>query len=169
MIVIKTIISILIIITGALIGNHKSKKFIDRKRILEEAVILFSNMKSNMTFRLVSIPDAIESARVMFKTQLRDVLGAITTMMLDKRIDEKSILTELENIYCLKEYDRQLISNTVYSLGSSSLEGEIGILDLAITKLTKEAEEAQEEKIKNSKLYKTVGLVFGIMLVIIFV
>lgn len=169
MVIIKIIISVSIIAIAAILGARKSKKYSDREYILNEAILVFNNIKSNIKYKCISIPNAIEEARINLKTELKNVLGSISISMIDNGINERLVLEELDNLYSLKQYDKILISNLICSLGSSSIDGEISTIMLGITNLEEELKEAREEKIKNTKLYKTVGIVCGLMLVIIFI
>ena len=53
------------------------------------------------------------------------------------------------------------------NLGRSDLDGQINIIENGINIIENQIKEANDIKIKNSKLYKTVGVIAGIMIVII--
>ena len=54
-------------------------------------------------------------------------------------------------------------------MGRSDIEGQINIIQNTINILENQINEANEIKNTNSKLYRTIGIISGLMLVIIFI
>ena len=52
-------------------------------------------------------------------------------------------------------------------LGETDLEGQISQIDITLSFLDKQIQEAETEKNKNEKLYKKLGTIMGLALVII--
>ena len=82
---------------------------------------------------------------------------------------EGSIEKNIIEIESLEKYDKDIIISTFKNLGRSDIEGQINIIQNTINILENQIVEANEIKNTNSKLYKTIGLITGIMLVIIFI
>lgn len=169
MVVLKLILASGIVICGALIGIRKAKKFENREKILRESITFFKTLKTEIKYMMSTLPNAIESARVNLVTSLKDSMGAISVSMLDGDISEYGISRNVENIDELLPYDKQVITNGIYTLGSSDIESEINIVDNTIDLLINQYVEAKDIRQKNSKLYKTVGLVMGVMIAVIFI
>lgn len=169
MIIFKLVLTSGIIICATILGIQKSKKFENREKILRESVTFFKILKTEIKYMVSTLPNAIESARVNLTTALRDCLGVISVGMLDGNISEALISQNIDSINDLLSYDKQLITNGIYMLGSSNIESEINIVDNTIDLLINQYVEAKDIRQKNSKLYKTVGLVTGIMIAILFV
>ena len=54
-------------------------------------------------------------------------------------------------------------------LGKSDLDGQISQIDITLNFLDKQIEEAEIEKSKNERLYKKLGTIMGLTLVIILI
>lgn len=166
---IKLVIAVFIIIVCFMLGLSKSKKFENREYILRESILLFKGLENEIKYSLNTVPNAIEIVRQSMNTYLKDVLGAISTKMLKTNIIALDISCELDKLVELTSYDKQIITQGIMSLGNSNVEGEMGFISLAIANLETQLTDAIESKKKNSKLYKTVGLATGLMLVTIFI
>lgn len=169
MVILKLVLASGIVICGTLIGIRKAKRFENREKILRESITFFKTLKTEIKYMMTTLPNAIESARVNLVTSLKDSMGAISVSMLNGDISEHSISSNVENIDELLPYDKQVITNGIHMLGSSDIESEINIVDNTIDLLINQYVEAKDIRQKNSKLYKTVGLVMGVMIAVIFI
>ena len=79
------------------------------------------------------------------------------------------MLNELDRLDSLTSYDKQIILTGITSLGTSDVDGEQGIINMTISSLENELCDAIENKKKNSKMYKTVGLATGLVIAIILI
>lgn len=161
--------SILVVIVSAALGLNKSKKFVEREHILSESITLFKRLQNEIVYLLSPLPNAIESARINLNTQLKDVVGSIGLSILQGSFNLHSVEMELSALFQLTQYDKQIIASGLVSLGMSDVSSQIGIIANTIELLEAQKNDAREEKVKNSKLYKTVGLISGVMLAIIFI
>lgn len=169
MLALKLIIAISIIIICTMLGMSKSKKYESREHILRESIMLFKGIENEIKYSLSTVPNAIEMVRQNMHTRLKDVLGSISYNMLKGNISSQDISFELDNLIELTSYDKQVITQGLSMLGKSDVEGEIGVISLAISNLENQLGEAIESKKKNSKLYKTIGMATGLMLAIVFI
>ena len=69
----------------------------------------------------------------------------------------------------LTEEDKEIIKNLGRMLGKTDLEGQVSEIKLVQNFLNTQIEIAEEEKQKNEKLYKTLGGVVGLAVIIILV
>ncbi|MCI8309732.1 MAG: hypothetical protein HFJ45_06055 [Clostridia bacterium] len=69
----------------------------------------------------------------------------------------------------LKDEDREVLSMLGKMLGKTDKFGQIQEIDIVSKFLDKQIENSEEEKRKNEKLYKTLGIVCGLTLAIILV
>lgn len=167
--IIKWILSILVVIVSAALGLNKSKKFVEREYILSESITLFKRLQNEIVYLLSSLPNAIESARINLNTQFKDVVGSIGLSILQGDFNLNSVEMELSTLFQLTQYDRQIIASGLVSLGMSDVSSQVGIIANTIELLEAQKNDAREEKVKNSKLYKTIGLISGVMIAIIFI
>lgn len=169
MLILKIIIAISIVGLCTALGIIKSKKYESREYILREAIGMFEGIKSEINYTLTPIPNAIESVRQNMKTVLKEVMGAVSFELLQYNASADAITCEIAKLEELTPYDRQVISNGIISLGKSSIEAQSGTINMTCATLKSQLQDSVEEKKKNSKLYKTVGLATGLMLAIVLI
>jgi len=164
---IKLFIAVCIVVIAALIGIKKAKAYEEREQIIRESITLFNRVGNDIRYNLTVLPNAIESARHGFNTRLRDVLGSISTAILDNSYSEETVAQEINTLENLKAYDKQIISQGIISLGSADADTQMNLIHGTVATLSELVSEAREEKCKNSKLYRTVGIVTGLMIAIV--
>jgi len=169
MIMLKLILAGGIIAACTGLGISKSKKYESREYILRETIMLFKGIENEIKYSLTTIPNAIEIVRQNMRTYLKDVLGAIVVNMLKGNISAFDLSLELDRLVELTSYDKQIISQGLSMLGNSDVDGEMGVISLSLANLETQLEDAIENKKKNSKLYKTVGMATGLMIAIVFI
>ena len=129
-------------------------------------------VENEIKYMMNILPNAYEIARQKLNTELKIKIGNIVIDILEmKNLDlvENSIEKNISDISCLEDYDRNVIISTLKNLGRSDVEGQINIIENGITTLENQVTEANEVKLTNSKLYRTIGIIAGLMLVIIFI
>lgn len=171
MFVVKFLIASLIVVLSMIIGISKSKKYEIREKILREAKLLFGSLQNEIRYMLRTLPDAIESIRHGMSDNFSYALGSISTDMLSENgeIAPKSIHNNISNIYSLTTYDREIISNGIASLGKGDVDSQINIINSVMEVLDNQIVEARDEKLKNSKMYKTLGAAIGLVIATIFI
>ena len=172
MLTIKVLISVAIISISTYIGILKSNKLKSREYILREMVTFLGLVENEIRYMMSIMPNAYESARQKLNTNLKDVMGKIVVDMLkfdNTSLVDQSIVTNISTLDTLYDYDKNVFASTLKNLGRSDLDSQINIIENGINILQNQIKEANEVKLKNSKLYKTVGTITGIMIVIIFI
>lgn len=161
--------SALVVIISTVLGLNKSKKFVEREYIISESITFFKRMQNEIVYLLSPLPNALEASRMNLKTELKDVIGSIGCSILQGNFNITSVEKELSKLSELTQYDRQIISSGLVTLGKADVSSQIGIISNTIELLEAQKLDARDEKVKNSKLYKTVGLISGVMIAIIFI
>ncbi len=172
MIAFKIIIGGLIVVVTTYIGFLVAKKLQKREETLRETILFFDMVENEIRYMLNVLPNAYESARQRLKGDLKIVIGQIVVDMLASDNYELSGKTISSNINLLKEltsYDKEVIISTLKNLGRSDVDAQVNILENAKRTIQVQIDEAIEYKNKNSKLYKTVGTIAGMIIVIILV
>ena len=169
MLILNLLIAVAIVCVCTILGFIKSKKYESREYILREAIGMFKGIKNEMTYTLTPLPNAIEVVRQNMKTVLREVMGAVSFELLQYNSSNENIANEINRLEELTPYDRQVVSNGIIALGKTDVEGQIGIINMTCTTLETQLEDSIEDKKKNSKIYKTVGLATGLMIAIVFI
>ena len=171
--VLKLIASIGIIGVSSYLGYVKSQKLKDREYILRDMVTFLEMVRNEISYMLSYLPNAYEVARQNLNTRLKEVIGNIVVDMLNKDYSNEvvfaSISNNLSQLSELSEYDKSVFSSILNSLGKSDLDSQLNIIENSIKILENQIKEANETKLANSKMYRVVGTIAGIMIVVIFI
>ena len=172
MFVAKFSICIALVVICTILGIKKSKKYEIREYILNDYITTFKSLENDIKYMLVSLPDAIEKIRHTLRDDIKDVLGAISIHMLnesDINSMNKKIISEINSMYELTSYDKEIIYQGFSSLGKADVESQISIIQNTVVSLSRQLNEANEEKNKNFKLYRSLGTAIGLMIAIVFI
>ena len=170
MYIFKIFVSIMIVIGCGYIGVYKAKKLRDREYILRDMVTFLGLVENEIRYMLSILPNAYEVSRQKLLTSLKISIGQIVVDMLASDSEfgiDQSIVRNISSLEGLTEYDKNVFLSTLKNLGRSDLDGQINIIENSINIIENQIKEANDIKLKNSKLYKTVGIIAGIMIVII--
>lgn len=171
-IALKFLLSLGIIALSGYVGVIKSRKLITREQILREMVVFLNLVKNDIRYMMNILPNAYEIARQKLNTSLKIAIGKIVVDMINYSSNtmlEQSITKNISEIEELTKYDKEVFISTLKNLGRSDLESQINIIDNSINIIENQIKEANEIKLKNSKLYRTVGVITGLMIVIVFI
>ena len=171
MIFFKIIISIAILCITSYIGIEKANYLKSREDILTDMITFLKLVENEMIYMLNSLPNSYEISRQRLTSKLKDVIGAIVLDMNEYGADkiDMSITNNINLLSELNQYDKDIIISTLKNLGRSDLESQNNIIDNAITILRKQINEANSIKNKNSKVYRTVGIITGLIIVVVFI
>lgn len=171
MFVLKIILAIIIIIITTNLGMLKSKRLHDREYILREMITFLIGVQNEIKYCLSLLPNAYEAARMGLKTDLKYAIGNIAVDMLKEEdyLVDRSIVENISEIEGLEDYDKNIIISSLRNLGKSNVEGQINIIQNSIATLENQVKEANEIKIKNSRMYRTIGMLSGLIIVVVFI
>lgn len=172
MTIFKIIIYLAIIALTSYIGVLKSKKLKDREYILREMITFLNLIENEIKYMMSMLPNAYEVSRQKLVTELKPAIGNIVVDMLSIEnyyLIDQSIVENISNINGLTEYDKNVFISTLKNLGRSDLESQINIIENSINILENQVKEANEVKLVNSKMYRTMGVITGLMIVIILI
>lgn len=171
MIIIKYIELILLLITSTFIGIIYSKKYAKRLDNLTEIKNALIILRNKIKFTYEPIPDAFEDISSNFKDGIKTIFDDASKQMKNKSAStawEESIDKNAKNIF-LKDEDLKTIKKLSKMLGNTDIDGQVNNIDLVVELLNNQIKDAQTEKAKNEKLYKTLGISVGLTLVIILI
>ncbi len=171
MIFIKIVISIVILCITSYIGIELASSLKEREEILIDMITFLKMVENEMIYMLNSLPNAYEISRQKLNSKLKDVIGAIVIDMTNYGVDkiDSSITNNINNLTALEEYDKEIIISTLKNLGRSDLSSQNNIIENGIAIIKNQIKEARSIKEKNSKVYKTIGIISGLIIVVIFI
>lgn len=171
MVIIKIVVSAAIVCISGYIGIEMASLLKAREDILTEYITFVTLVKNEMTYMRDSLPHAYEISRQKLKTRLKYSIGAIVVDMEKYGVEKVDISIEenIDTLDGLMEEDKNIIASTLKNLGRSDVDSQINIINNSVEIVRKQIKEAQTNKNKNSKVYKTVGIITGLIIVVIFI
>lgn len=169
MIIIKFCLLLLVFGASMLIGITISKRYRNREKELKEMKNALNMFETKMRFTYESIPEIFPE----IAEKIDGSIGKIFEMAIEK-MEEMSAgdawnesIEKIEN--SLTQEDKKVIKSLGRMLGKTDIEGQISEIELVSHFLDTQIELAQQERRKNEKMYKTLGGVIGLVLVIILI
>ena len=167
MVFLKTINLIGIFFICSYIGIMKAKTYENRVFELSQFQNALSMFKSKIEFTYEPLKNIFEDiSNVIYKN--KDNIFSLTIK------ENKEIYTSwcesIDNLKTNFDYeDKQIIKMFGKLLGKTDIKGQVNEICLTQNLIEKQLQKAEIEKNKNVKLYKTMGIVFGIGICIILV
>lgn len=168
--VIKYIFMFLIFIISLLIGNSISMKYKDRVIELKDFKSALNLLKAKIKYTYEPIPAIFMEISKKFENTVGDVFKISKEKMKENPAGEawESAIDEY-NFLSISKEDKKVLKGLGKLLGKTNKDGQIGEIELTEQFLDMQIEKAEKERIKNEKLYKTLGGVVGCTLVIILI
>ena len=164
---IKFLILSLIVLICTYIGYLKSLKYKNRLEDMKVFRNLFHILKSKIEFTSQPIKE------ILNEYNGNQNMNFFVNKIIDN-LEEENLLnawkTALkESNFNLKREDEQIIVELAQVLGTTGKNDQIAQIDLTLTFLEKQIEEANFEKNKNEGLYRKLGLISGLVVAILLV
>lgn len=146
-----------------------SKKYSNRLRELKEMRKAFNFFEEKIKFTYEPIPDVFEEISHKVQDNIGEIFYNSSKSMENESAGvawEKAV-DEANNNFT-KE-DKDIIKGLAKMLGKTDIDGQVSEIRLTCKFLDVQIKDAEIEKNKNEKLYKTLGATVGLALVIILI
>lgn len=153
----KLILCVIIIISSASIGFYYSDSLIKRKIILESFVVELKNCSTIIRYNSSSLSKVFENNFMNY--------------VFNEHRSFSDQWCEMLKLYknVLKSEDIRILTDFSKNLGTLDLCGEVTNIELYIEMLKSQIKDAESEINVKSKLYKTLGMSFGLAFVILII
>ena len=160
----------LILICCTSIGWIISKKYKDRVielKILQNALLI---MQNKIKFTRKPLQEIFNEISKLDNNQIISVIFyKIGEKLKNKKIGQSidEAFKEEKSWISLKEKDIKIFKNIGNMLGKTDVEGQMDEINQVKLLLDKQIEEAELEEKKNCKMYKSLGTIVGLMIMIL--
>jgi stage III sporulation protein AB len=166
MIIAKYITLIGIMIISSYLGIIKAKTFEDRVCSLNEFQNSLVMFKSKIEFTYEPIKDIFEEiSKIIYQDKENIFLNTIK----NKKDIYRSWCEAVDYENKLWKEDKEIIKMMGKLLGKTDLKGQVSQINLSLNLIDKQIEKAEIEKNRNVKLYRTMGIIFGMGICIILI
>lgn len=169
MFILKTILYILIIATSSGLGIMLSQKYIKRVDELKAFKSALNMLKTKIRYTYAPLTDIFTDISKSLRGNISVLFqNAHEQIEIQGATEGFCAAIEMTNLNVSKE-DKQVMKNLSKLLGKTDAEGQINEIELTESFLETQIERAEIEREKNAKLYKTLGVISGVGIVIILI
>ena len=169
MIIIKYIILLIILLVSISIGFLLSNRYKQRVIELKEIKNFLGILKTKIRFTYEPLPEIFSENLESFEDNILELIKNAKNKMnfmsagiaWQEAIEETNLNLNLE--------DKNILKKMGKLLGKTDIEGQLSEIEVTENFINKQIDKAEEEKGKNEKMYKTLGIVAGIGMVIILI
>lgn len=169
MIIIKMIIYTLIFLTCSFIGILKSQKYADRVKELKEFKTGLNIFKTKINFTYEPIPDIFKQISEKLNSNIGEVFKVATQKMKNVTAGEAWNIAISESILNIEDEDKKVLKGLGNLLGQTDIRGQVNQIELTNNFLDEQISKAITQKEKNERLYRSLGMIIGIAIVIVLV
>ena len=166
---IKILIYSLIFLTCSAIGILKSQKYTHRVNELKEFKNGLNMFKTKIRFTYEPLPEIFKQTSRLVSENISKIFVNASKYMKEVSCEDAWNRSVSESNTYLNKEDIENIKGLGKLLGKTDKEGQISHLELTKTFIEMQIKKAKDEEEKNAKMYKTLGVIFGLAIVIILI
>lgn len=172
MIIIKSLILVMLLGASSFIGVLISGKYKNRVSDLREMKNALSMFETKVRYTYEAVPEIFKQIAGNFQSENSSIAKifkiASENMKYRPAGDAWALALEVTDTNMNKE-DIKTLKGLRKLLGKTDVEGQLSEIELTTSFLDIQITQAEKEKEKNEKLYKTLGVVTGLAIVIILI
>jgi len=150
-----------------MIGILISKKYSNRVRELREFKNALHMFKAKIRFTYEPIPEIFKEISTSINSNIGSVFSIASNNMKLLAAGRAWDLALNTNLLNINEEDKNVLKNLSKLLGKTDMEGQVNQIEITETFLDEQIAKAEEEKKKSEKMYRSLGVIIGLAIVII--
>ncbi|SCG83304.1 Stage III sporulation protein AB [Proteiniborus sp. DW1] len=171
MFMIKTLACLIIILSSTTLGFSYSKLYNERLSNLINFQHCIQILETEIIYAANPLPDALKEVYNKGNKKVSYIFDEIRNYLLNNKNSNVydgflHIASELNEGLCFKEQDIEIILSFGRSLGISNRTDQEKYFKVLEVQLKAQQREAEEEKLKNGKMYKSLGILIGFGIVL---
>lgn len=169
MLIVKIIIYSFIFLSCSLIGILISRKYVNRVNELREFKNALNIFKTKIRYTYEPIPEIFTEISENVDSNISNVFKCAAEKMNVCAAGEAwDLALKLDDLN-IDDEDRNVLRNLSKLLGKTDLEGQLNQIEMTSDFLDKQIKKAEIQKDKSEKMYRTLGMIMGMAIVIILV
>ena len=169
MLLIKSFLCLLLFLASTGTGILISKRYTNRVKELKESKSVLNILKTKIRFTYEPLGEIFNEISNNFSSNISNVLKKTSeNMKYENAQNAWKMAIENSNTNILKE-DKEMLITLGKMLGKTDVEGQISQIEQTIEFIENQISKAENERIKNEKLYKTLGMTVGAGLVVLLI
>lgn len=165
--IIKFFLLFIIFILSNIIGRTIAGKYRYRLEELKEIKNALNIFKSKIKFTYEPIPEIFDEISKNADKNISNIFKKAKEEMNNKTAEEAWNIAISDSQNNLNKEDISTLRMLSKMLGKSDIEGQVSQIDITQNFIDKQIENAEFEKNKNEKLYRKLGTIVGLAIVIV--
>lgn len=165
--VIKYILLVAIFGLSTAIGLAISKSYGNRVIELKEFKNILNVMKTKIKFTYEPLAEIFKQIANKNETNVERIFGQMANQINYYQTREVWENCIQEADISINQEDKDILKKLGKLLGQTDVEGQVSEIEVTEDFLNMQIEKAEEEKKKNQKMYKTLGVTIGLIFVIV--
>lgn len=165
--IVKYILLVIIFGLSTAIGMVISKIYENRVVELKEFKNILNIMKTKIKFTYEPLAEIFKQIAKDNTTNVEKIFGQMANQISYYQTKEVWENCIQEADISINQEDKDILKRLGKLLGQTDVDGQISEIELTENFLDMQIEKAEEEKKKNQKMYKTLGITIGLVFVII--
>ena len=169
---IRYIFLILILASSTSIGFLLSSRYLNRVKELKALSNFINIIQNKIKFTRKPLKEIfLDLSKLEDDTNIKSIFFSLSKKIDNKKLSDvwNDVIEEEKKNLSLKEEDISLLKTLGNTLGKSDVDGQMSGIDLFTELLKVQAQKAEKEKEKNTKMYKSLGAIIGLVIVIVLV
>ena len=167
--IIKYCMLFFVFILSVLIGKYISQKYKYRLEELEEIKNALNIFKSKIKFTYEPIPEIFKQISISLNSKIGKIFQIASNNMKIGAAGEAWSMAVDTDILNINAEDRTVLKNLSKLLGQTDLDGQLNQIELTSNFIDEQIAKAERERARNEKMYRTLGMIIGIGIVIILI
>lgn len=167
--ILKYILLLIIFSLSTIIGITISKMYENRVKELREFKGILNIIKTKIKFTYEPLAEIFKQISKDNSTNVEKIFAQIATQIQYKQVREAWSECIQEADISIKQEDKDILKKLGKLLGQTDVEGQVSEIEVTQNFLDMQITKAEEEKNKNQKMYKTLGVIVGLVFVIILI
>jgi stage III sporulation protein AB len=168
----KMLGAVLVIAATTLAGWVQAKQYASRPRQIRRLILALKRLETEIMYGFTPLPEAL----VRIGEQSGGAVGSIFHSAAenmkppDNRTAQDALQLAIESGWsttAMKKAEQDIMRQFSYTLGTSDRKDQLGHIATAVRQLESEEHEAREEQNRYEKMFRSLGLLFGVFIVIV--
>ncbi|UCZ54598.1 stage III sporulation protein AB [Bacillus shivajii] len=167
----KLLGAFIIIVTSTLLGWEFARRFTRRKNQIRQLRLAFEALEGEMVFSMAPLSDACQKVAVQSAAPINQLFSEVSEKLTSEEKSAPDIWAD-----CLKKWKKKtdleaaeinILEQFGQTIGQQDIETQRNQIRLAITYFEQEEKHAQESEKKYESMYRSLGFLGGVLIVII--
>lgn len=169
MMIIKGILLLFVFLSCSYIGKIISGQYKKRVEELKEIKKSFIAIETKMKYTYEVLPEIFKEVSVGLKENVKTIFEKAILLMEEKTAKDAWVQAIENTKTNMTKEDIEILKGFGKLLGKTDIQGQVSQIELTSEFLETQIDKAEKELMKNEKLYKTLGTVCGLAIVILLI